>query len=86
MNPLNVKNTNESLINMNIPRLEKGYQLTGEVMIVSDKMALVRSQSDPTKLYEVNFVNEDCNCPDNQYRHVKCKHLRGVESFLRMKK
>ena len=41
----------------------------------------VRSTSDPTVLYTVVLdgpEGDTCECPDWQFRHGVCKHLRSV--------
>ena len=81
MNPLNVEVSNEPLINMNIPRIERGMELMDQVEVIGET-GYVRSTKDKNKIYEVNYLRNDCTCPDNQYRHVTCKHLRAVNFFL----
>ena len=85
MNPLSVPVSNEPLINMSIPRIQKGMEMLEEVTIMNADFAIVRSQSNPKKFYEVAYNRGDCNCPDNQYRHVMCKHVRAVKLFLERK-
>lgn len=31
------------------------------------------------KVYQYNTTLTDCNCPDRQYRHVVCKHMRALQ-------
>lgn len=64
-------------------REERGQaiaQLEGQVKRIDNCLYVVKSQSHNGE-YTVNKVNDEwnCECPDNQYRHVKCKHIFAVE-------
>ena len=63
-------------------RQERGQQiakLEGQVSRVDDYIYTVKSQSGNGE-YIVNKVNGQwmCECPDNTYRHLACKHIHAV--------
>ena len=61
----------------------RGYQIAqsnkSQVNCVESNFYTVKSQSGNGE-YTVNKVNGEwvCTCPDNTYRHVKCKHIHSV--------
>ena len=44
----------------------------------ADDVWEVPSATDPDVLYSVDTRNGACTCPDNRYRHRRCKHLLAV--------
>lgn len=51
-----------------------------EVIKMSDRHYLVRSQRDPDKYYDVfidGITSYECECPDFEHRDVICKHIRA---------
>jgi transposase-like protein len=63
-------------------REERGQaiaKLDGQVKRVDDFLYVVKSQSNNGE-YTVNKVDGQwlCDCPDNKYRHVDCKHIHAV--------
>lgn len=63
-------------------REERGQaiaHLNGQVQRVDELLYVVKSQSGNGE-YTVNKVNGEwlCDCPDNKYRHVSCKHIHAV--------
>ena len=38
----------------------------------------VPSATHPDVLYSVDIRNGTCTCPDNRYRHRRCKHILAV--------
>lgn len=67
-----------STTNTAIPRLEKAFEMLGNIQIVSESIVLVKSQRG-TEIYEVDMGNSTCTCPDHLHRQVTCKHIRTVE-------
>ena len=61
--------------------------LSGQIKIFEDSTYEVKSQAGNGK-YEVlkTSIGWMCSCPDHIYRHVKCKHIYGVEFSLALKK
>src|SRR4030066_1326646 len=55
-------------------------QLNGQIKRVDDFTYSVKSQSHEGE-YCITKVDGQwlCECPDNAYRHVKCKHIFAVE-------
>lgn len=69
-------------VNMNWSRIDSGMNIVDLVTIVGPTRGLVQSSSDKNKFYSVDLRTQECNCPDFNYRHVKCKHLRAVEAKI----
>ena len=70
-------------------REERGQaiaQSNGQVKRIDELLYVVKSQSNNGE-YTVNKVNGEwlCDCPDNKYRHVPCKHIHAVEFSLKLK-
>ena len=42
----------------------------------------VSSQWTANKTYRVSIESNTCECPDFTYRHVECKHILSVRSYL----
>ena len=64
-------------------REERGQaiaQSTNSVHRVEENFYTVQSQNGNSE-YAVSMVDKEwiCECPDNKYRHVKCKHIFAVE-------
>src|SRR3990170_8971887 len=64
-------------------REERGQQIAkvnGQIKRVDDCAYTVKSQSNNGE-YCITKVDGEwlCSCPDNAYRHVKCKHIFAVE-------
>jgi putative transposase len=61
-------------------------QSQGQINRIDDCLYVVKSQSGNGE-YTINRVNGElfCTCPDNTYRHVKCKHIHAVEFGLKLK-
>jgi len=64
-------------------RQERGEaiaKLEGQVKRLEENSYKVKSQSGNGE-YTVTRIGEDwiCECPDNKYRHVKCKHIFAAE-------
>jgi transposase-like protein len=55
-------------------------QLDGQVKRIDDFTYTVKSQSRMGE-YIISKVDGEwiCECPDNKYRHVKCKHIHAIE-------
>jgi uncharacterized Zn-finger protein len=63
-------------------REEKGQtiaQHNGQVKRIDDFLYIVKSQSNNGE-YTVNKVDGEwiCECPDNTFRHLPCKHIHAV--------
>ncbi len=63
-------------------REEKGQtiaQHSGQIQRVDDYLYVVKSQSHNGE-YAVHKVDNEwnCECPDNTYRHIPCKHIHAV--------
>src|SRR5208283_5224629 len=70
-------------------REERGQaiaQLDNQIKMIDEFLYIVKSQSNNGE-YTVNKINGElvCDCPDNTYRHVKCKHIHAVEFSLKLK-
>jgi transposase-like protein len=70
-------------------REERGQaiaHLRGQVKRVDDYLYTVKSQSNNGE-YCVTKVDDEwvCQCPDNTYRHVECKHIHAVKFSLTMR-
>ena len=64
-------------------RQERGQQiakLNGQIKRIDNDFYTVKSQSHEGE-YAITKVDGEwlCECPDNKYRHVKCKHIFAVE-------
>jgi len=61
-------------------------QTENQVNRVEESFYVVQSQSGNGE-YAVTIVDGEwiCECPDNKFRHVKCKHVFAVEFSLRLK-
>ena len=64
-------------------REERGHaiaQLSGQIKRLDDCTYTVKSQSHNGE-YTVSKISHEwvCNCPDNTYRHVICKHIFAVD-------
>ncbi len=64
-------------------REERGQaiaKLDGQVKRIADFTYTVKSQSGKGE-YIISKVDGEwgCECPDNKYRHVKCKHIHAIE-------
>ena len=62
-------------------RMEKAKQMMltkGYCSQISTNKFSIRSQSNPNKRYLVNKTGNDlvCECPDNKFRKVDCKHIK----------
>jgi putative transposase len=67
-------------------REERGQQiakLNGQIKRIDQSFYAVKSQSGNGE-YAITKVDHEwiCECPDNKYRHVKCKHIYAVEFSL----
>ena len=51
---------------------------------VSPHHFTVRSQSDPSKVYNVRYkrCQRSCDCPDHHYRKARCKHILAAMSWM----
>jgi putative transposase len=63
-------------------REERGQTIahtSGQVKRIDELLYTVKSQSGNGE-YTVNKINHEwfCDCPDNKYRHVPCKHIHAV--------
>jgi len=68
-------------INHAIPRLESAFKLLdGVTPLVFPKAIVVSDQ----KQYHVDFQEETCECPDYQFRNVKCKHIWACQIKLKI--
>src|SRR5664280_2534766 len=70
-------------------RAERGQAialLEGQIKQIDDCLYVVKSQSNHGE-YTVNKINGElvCDCPDNKYRHVPCKHIHAIEFSLKLK-
>jgi len=70
-----------SQINQAIPRLEQAFKMLDCVVPIKYPNALVVCAED--KQYHVNYVDEVCECPDHQFRQVKCKHIWACQLKLK---
>ncbi len=54
-------------------------ELTGQIQRIDENFYTVKSQSGNGE-YAVTKIDGEwmCECPDNKYRHVKCKHIHAV--------
>lgn len=55
----------------------------GEIKLKEPGVFTVTSESDPSKTYEVNIVEETCTCPSHVHRGGACKHIKAVRAFVR---
>jgi uncharacterized Zn finger protein len=54
--------------------------LQGQIKRIDDVFYAVKSQSGKRRICGTKIDgNGYCECPDNKYRHVKCKHIFAVE-------
>jgi putative transposase len=70
-------------------REERGLQIANkqaQINCVEECFYTVKSQSGNGE-YAVSMVDREwiCKCPDNKFRHMKCKHIFAVEFSLKMK-
>jgi transposase-like protein len=68
------------LITTREERGEAIAKLEGQVNRIDENFYTVKSQSGNGE-YAITKVNREwiCECPDNKYRHAKCKHIFAVE-------
>jgi putative transposase len=71
-------------------RQERGEaiaQLDGQIKRIDEDIYIVKSQSGNGEYYVTKANGEWlCQCPDNQYRHVKCKHIFAIEFSSQIRK
>jgi putative transposase len=74
-----VNNMTQRLTTTREERGEEIAQLQNQIQRVEEKFYTVKSQSG-TGEYAVSMVDHEwiCECPDNKFRHVKCKHIHAV--------
>jgi putative transposase len=70
-------------------REERGLKIANkesQITRIEENFYTVLSQSGNGE-YAVSMVDREwlCECPDNKYRHVKCKHIFAVEFSLKMR-
>lgn len=65
------------MINQNIPRFEKAFEIAPTVTVTTPVTRAIPSSRDPRKLYYVNMLEKTCTCPDYLYRQVECKHIKA---------
>jgi transposase-like protein len=62
-------------------------KLSNQIHRVDDNLYTVKSQSGNGEYFVTKVDNEwMCECPDNKYRHVKCKHIFAVEFSHQIRK
>ncbi len=71
-------------------REERGQaiaQLSDQVKRIDESTYTVKSQSHNGE-YTVSKIDEEwvCSCPDNQYRHIICKHIYAVDFSVSLRK
>lgn len=64
---------------MSQPRLSSGFKMQDNVTMVGNLRAVVKSQNSDNQ-YSVDLRTSECECPDFQFRGVKCKHIRAAEA------
>ena len=67
-------------------RQERGQtiaQYNGQIKRIDENFYSVKSQSGNGE-YAVTKIDQEwiCECPDNKYRHVSCKHIHAVNFSL----
>ena len=64
------------MINQSIPRYTKAFELVaaGNVVLLKHGYAVVHSM-DGKNMYHVNYLDETCECPDHQFRQIRCAHI-----------
>ncbi len=70
------------MINQAIPRIEKALEIIDDIILLEYPKAVYND--DDKKIYHVDYVEETCECPDHEYRQVKCKHIWATQ--LKLKK
>ncbi|HSV48770.1 MAG TPA: SWIM zinc finger family protein, partial [Candidatus Acidoferrales bacterium] len=70
-------------------REERGQTIAstnGQINRIDEIFYIVKSQSGNGE-YTVNKINNEwvCDCPDNTYRHVPCKHILAVTFSQRVR-
>lgn len=70
-------------------REERGQQVAeikGQIQRIDEYLYIVKSQSNRGE-YTVNKVDDEwlCECPDNQYRHIPCKHIHAVNFSMTLR-
>ena len=78
-----------SLEELEQQREERGLVIAkkqAQINCVEEDFYTVLSQSGNGE-YAITKVDDEwiCECPDNKFRHVKCKHIFAVELSLKMK-
>jgi putative transposase len=88
--------SNPTRINIQVPsnkldvREQRGYAIANasqpQISQIEENFYTVLSQSGNGE-YAISKVDGEwiCECPDNKYRHVKCKHIFAVEFSQKMK-
>lgn len=65
------------------PREARGMEIAARMNIRRNGIGwIVPSQTDDGTRYTVDLEQQRCTCPDNEVRHLKCKHLWAVEYVL----
>jgi transposase-like protein len=68
-------------------RGEEIAKLDGQIKRIDESVYVVRSQSGHGEYTVCLSENEwRCKCPDNKYRHVKCKHIFAVQFSNQIRK
>jgi hypothetical protein len=65
------------MINQNIPRFEKAFAISVNVVPTTQTTRAIPSSKDPRTIYYVNLLEKSCTCPDYQFRGVECKHIKA---------
>jgi putative transposase len=83
---IKVTNMTTQLTTTREERGETIAQLSNQMQRVEDGFYTVKSQSGNGE-YAVTMVDREwiCECPDNKYRHVKCKHICAIEFSQRIR-
>ncbi len=73
-----------------LTRKEKGEEIVkkdDQITRVNEDYYNVKSQS-TDKIYDVVLteIGWVCSCPDNNFRHICCKHIHAVEFSLQIRK
>src|SRR5918995_5840886 len=70
-------------------RIEKGEELfkLNHINRINEHLYKVKSQS-CNKFYDIisTELGWKCNCPDNTFRNVKCKHICAIEFSFKLRK
>lgn len=77
-----VKVKGEMALLSDIKREEKSFNFSNKISIDNKKQSAVVQSENGKDQYKINLITMECECPDHQFRHIHCKHIRAAIKVL----